>query len=56
VALATRGQRDMDTGLEAIADPEERTTIRRQARNVHIQSLVLATVLVALVLVVPSSR
>jgi hypothetical protein len=56
VALASRGQRDMDTGPEAIADDVELAQVRRQARKVHVKSLVLATALVALVLMIPTWR
>lgn len=49
--LAARGQRDMDTGREAIADAEERAVVRRQARRVHLQTIVAAVVATGLVYV-----
>jgi hypothetical protein len=39
VALASRGQRDMDSGSEAILDAPELAQVRRQARKVHLQAL-----------------
>jgi len=45
---SSRGQRDMDSGSEAILDAAELAHVRRQARKVHLQSLVLALALTAL--------
>jgi hypothetical protein len=56
VALASRGQRDLDTGPEAITDAAELVQVLRQARNVHMKSLVLAAALVALALMIPTWR
>ena len=56
MALASRGQRDMDTGPEVIADAAERAQVRRQARRVHVKALVLAAALVGLVLMIPTWR
>ncbi|MCM2314216.1 MAG: hypothetical protein NDJ92_03570 [Thermoanaerobaculia bacterium] len=56
MALASRGQRDMDTGPNAITDAAELAQVRRQARKVHVKSLVVATALVALVLMIPAWR
>jgi hypothetical protein len=53
VALASRGQRDMDHGPEAIADAAEIARVRAQARTVHLKSLAVAAVLTALGLVIP---
>jgi hypothetical protein len=53
VALASRGQRDMDHGPGAIADAAELAQVRAQARTVHLKSLAAATVLTALGLVIP---
>ncbi len=44
----------MDHGVEAIRDAAEIAAVRRQARAVHRKSLVLAVVLVALSLLIPS--
>lgn len=52
MALASRGQRDMDSGPEAIADPGERARLRHQARVVHGLALVAATLLTVLALLV----
>ena len=43
--LAARGQRDMDTGPEPIADPAELAQVRRQARAVYAKAIAAATVL-----------
>jgi hypothetical protein len=43
VGLAARGARDLDHGPERIDDPAERAALRRRARHVHVQSLLLAT-------------
>jgi hypothetical protein len=52
VSLASRGQRDMDTGVEAIADPAELVQVRRQAHSVHRKSLLLA-IAIAILLSIP---
>ncbi|MBI3203026.1 MAG: hypothetical protein HYZ29_15920 [Myxococcales bacterium] len=54
MALASRGQRDLDTGPAAITDTAELSQVCRQARKVHLKSLLLATALVALVLMIPT--
>lgn len=51
MALASRGQRDMDTGPEAIGDATELAQVRRQARRVHVRSLLVAGALVALAMI-----
>jgi len=53
VALAARGARNMDGGDEAIADEADRARLRRQARAVHLKSLLAAAVLTALSLATP---
>jgi hypothetical protein len=47
VKLASRGQRDMDEGPDAINDAAERRQVQRQARQVHLQSLTTAVALTA---------
>jgi len=42
VRLAARGTRDLDDGEERVADDATRAALRRRARHVHVQSLVLA--------------
>ena len=46
--LAARGQRDMDQGSEPITDPQELSSIRRQARGVYLKSWITAFVLTIL--------
>lgn len=48
MALASRGQRDMDTGAETIRDAAELAEVRRQARKVQVESTVVAAALTAL--------
>ena len=48
MALASRGQRDMDTGPETIRDATELAEVRRQACKVHVESAVVAAALTAL--------
>ena len=43
----------MDTGPEAVEDQAELAQVRRQARKVHIESAIFATVLTILVLAIP---
>jgi hypothetical protein len=48
VKLASRGQRDLDTGPQTIDNVAELAQLRRQARSVHAKSLVTAVILTAL--------
>jgi hypothetical protein len=50
VKLASRGQRDLDTGPKPIPDAVERTALQRQARAVHIKSLLAAALLTLLLI------
>jgi hypothetical protein len=50
VKLAARGQRDMDTGPEPIADQAESKPVRRQTRVVYGKSIAAAAVLTAIAL------
>jgi hypothetical protein len=52
VKLASRGQRDMDQGPEAINDAAERGQVQRQARQGHLQSLTTAVALTAFSLLI----
>jgi hypothetical protein len=52
VKLAARGQRDMDAGPEPIADALQLSTVRRQARGVHLKSVLFAVTLTALLFLV----
>lgn len=47
--IGPRGRRDLDTGSQPIPDPVELRQIRRQARLVHLKSLVTAAVLTILI-------
>ena len=50
--MASRGQRDMDQGPEAITDPAEREQVERQARQIKLQSVSTAAVLTAFSLLI----
>jgi len=50
VKLASRGQRDLDTGPRPIDDSAELALLRRQARAVYVKSVVTAVILTALAL------
>jgi len=52
VRLASRGQRDLDAGVESIADESERTQVRRQGRAVQLKALGAAVGLTLLALAV----
>jgi hypothetical protein len=52
VKLASRGQRDLDSGPEAMTNAAELTATRRQARAVHLKSLIVAAVLTLIILLV----
>jgi hypothetical protein len=49
VALASRGQRDMDRGPESITDEAELAAVRAQARTIHLQAAVVTFVVTAVV-------
>ena len=53
VLLAARGVRNLDAGIEPIASASERARIRTQARVVHVQAALVATVITAAVAAVP---
>jgi hypothetical protein len=48
VKLASRGQRDLDTGPQTIDNVDELAQLRRQARAVYAKSFVTAIILTAL--------
>jgi hypothetical protein len=54
VGLASRGQRDMDSGPERIEDAAELEKVRRQARLVYWKGGLSALALTGLALLVPS--
>ena len=51
--LAARGARETDTGIEPVTDAWAARELRRQARDVVLQSILAATVLTALTLLLP---
>ncbi len=51
--LAARGARNMDQGEEPIRDPALLRRLRRQARRVNLESLLIGLALTALVLALP---
>ena len=53
MALAARGARDMDAGEEAVGDEAERKALRRQARRVHLQSILASAALTGLAVAAP---
>ena len=50
--LASRGQRDLDTGPEDITDAGQLASVRRQARVVHTRSLLGAVIVMGLLLLI----
>ena len=47
VALAARGRRNMDAGVVAIQDPDERSRVKDQARQVTGRALLTAAIVTA---------
>lgn len=56
VALAARGQRNMDEGEEWIEEEETREALKRQGRQVLARSLTTAAALTALAYLLPAKR
>lgn len=54
MVLASRGQRDLDQGLEVVADPALAAAARRQARKVHVMAFISGLVSTAVFLAFPS--
>jgi hypothetical protein len=50
VRLASRGQRDLDTGPESVSNAEERLQLRRQARGVYAKAAITAVILTIIAL------
>lgn len=48
MVLASRGQRDLDSGLEEVGEAEVRAALRRRAVVIVVQATVLALALTAL--------
>ncbi len=53
VVLAWRGTRNMDPGEERVCDPDEAAQLRRQARWIHVWSVVGAAAFALAALLVP---
>jgi hypothetical protein len=53
VALASRGVRNLDTAEERITDQRELEQVKRQARRVRLEGLVVAALLTAMVIAIP---
>ncbi len=53
IFLAARGVREVERGIEAIADPETARQLRRRARRVHLQALAAATAGTLLAILLP---
>ncbi len=51
--LAARGARNMDSGVESIADEDARHRLQVQARDLKIQSVVIALALLVVLLILP---
>jgi len=51
VRLASRGQRDMDSGPQQISDAAELQQVQRQARAVYVKSVITAAIITALALI-----
>ncbi len=53
MSLAARGARNMDGNEESIADRATVTRMRAQARELKLQSVVVALVLLVIVMILP---
>lgn len=53
MVLAARGARNLDTGIEVVADPTLASAARRQARRVHLLAAVTAVVATLLLTLLP---
>jgi hypothetical protein len=53
VRLAARGRRESDAGEEPITDPWLVAQLQRQARDIYIQSALVAAALTAVALLLP---
>ena len=50
--LAARGRRDLDGGEDLVADPWMVTQLKRQAREIHVESVLLGAGLTGLALLI----
>jgi hypothetical protein len=53
VALAARGQRNMDGGAEAITDAAELREVKAQARRVNVQAVIVAAAATIVLVMLP---
>jgi hypothetical protein len=53
VALAARGARNLDNGVEAITDETEKNALREQAKRIRMKSLVVAVALTIVAMILP---
>ena len=51
--LAARGRRDLDGREDLVADPWMVTQLKRQARAIHVESVLLGAGLTGLALLIP---
>lgn len=51
--LAARGRRDLDGGEDLVTDPWMVTQLKRQAREIHLESVLLGAGLTGLALLIP---
>ncbi len=51
--LAARGRRDLDGGEDLVADPWMVAQLKRQAREIHVESVLLGAGLTGLALLIP---
>jgi hypothetical protein len=54
VTLAARGARNLDRGEEKVGDPEDIAEARSVARRIYVQSALVAVLVTALGLLLPS--
>ena len=54
--LAARGQRDMDGNVQGITDADERTALRRKGARMRWTSIIIATVLTILYVLLSSPQ
>ncbi len=52
--LAARGARETDHGEEPVANPFVVAQLKRQAREIHVESLLVAAALTGLALLIPA--
>jgi len=53
VRLAARGRRDLDGGEDVVTDPCAVAQLKRQAYQIHVESILLGAALTGLALLIP---